>query len=201
MDDEARELFDSRVMSARLPRGVVTSRGLDVYERLPGNRAAVAACMKFLTEEREHFFLTLAAEVGRGKTHLAIATLIEWIKRGNFGVFYESSVLLDEIRRAYDGAEGLNYHAVMRSLKTVPLLVIDDLGTEKSTEWAREKMDELINDRYLNERLVIFTTNLKPDQLGPRIASRMQEGVVITLSGEDYRKLKAERRKSTEVKK
>lgn len=71
-----------------------------------------------------------------------------------------------------------------------PLLILDDLGTEKLTDWAAEKLDTLIDHRYIKGLPLVVTTNVPAAQLSPRIASRLQDrrlGKVVTLSGPDYR--------------
>jgi hypothetical protein len=70
------------------------------------------------------------------------------------------------------------------------LLILDDLGTEKLTDWAAEKLDTLIDHRYIKGLPLVVTTNVPAAQLSPRIASRLQDrrlGRVVTLSGPDYR--------------
>ena len=68
---------------------------------------------------------------------------------------------------------------------------------EKSTEWAVDKLDTLINHRWLLEKPTVFTTNLAPAQLSPRVSSRIREGVTVTLEGYDYREYKAKLRKES----
>jgi DNA replication protein DnaC len=81
--------------------------------------------------------------------------------------------LLDHLRAAFNPASGVRYDKRFDEVKTAPLLVLDDLGTESATAWAREKLYQLFNYRY-NARLpTIITTAVPIDEIDPRLASRM----------------------------
>lgn len=82
----------------------------------------------------------------------------------------------------------------MDRCKFTSLLILDDLGAQRNTDWALEQLDSLIDHRYVCEKLTIFTTNLTSKQLPARIASRLNEGECIKLTCCDYRELKARRR-------
>lgn len=182
-----------------IPQSVFDTHNFAMFKVLEGNKEAFEACQQFLTEDRLHFFLTLFAPCGRGKTHLALATMIKHIMAHNpyQARYFQAESLLDELRSKFDRLkydEHDNFDQLLNQVKKVPLLVIDDMGAEKGTEWARAKLDEIIDDRYLNHRLTIVTTNLAADALPPRIASRLREGVTVVLRGEDYRLIKAKER-------
>lgn len=153
---------------------------------------------------REHHFITFVAEVGRGKTHLALGIGWQWIGNGYGPVkYWQVSELLDAMRAEYDNPPKSEYgHPIPGAFdraKGADLLILDDLGTEKSTEWAIDKLDTLINHRWIEEKCTVFTTNLQPSQLQPRQRSRIKEGVVVTLEGVDYREFKAKQRREVKV--
>jgi DNA replication protein DnaC len=182
-----------------LPAKVFETHNFATFNVIAGNKEAFDACQLFLTDKREHFFLTLSAPCGRGKSHLAIATLIKFIMAQSSqysAKYYQTESLLDDLRRLFDNFNDKEdtYSKTLNLLKRTKLLVIDDMGAEKSTEWAKAKLDEIIDDRYLNQRLTIVTTNLAADALPPRIASRLREGVVVVVKGDDYRLIKAKER-------
>jgi DNA replication protein DnaC len=182
-----------------LPASVFETHDLATFVKTEGNAEAVKACNDLLGETRPHFFLTLTAPCGRGKTHLAIATLIRFIRENGIykAKYYQTESLLDDLRSKFDRLkydEKDNFTGLLNQVKHIKLLVIDDMGAEKGTEWARAKLDEIIDDRYLNQRLTIVTTNLAVDSLPPRIASRLREGVTVIIRGEDYRLIKAKAR-------
>ncbi len=175
-----------------LPPKAFDTRTFATYHRNTENLEAYQACQQFLNPtQRQHFFLTLSGKCGRGKSHLAIATAIYYIMQSDkLNVkYYQAETLMDELRSKFDQkpGEGFTYDKLMHFVKGVDLLVIDDFGAHKNSEWAEAKMDEIIDDRYLNERLTMVTTNLPADKMPPRIASRLREGVVVVMAGEDYR--------------
>ncbi len=175
----------------------------------PGTKEAYQAAIDYVAKnndgapKREHPFITFVAEVGRGKTHLAMGIGWQWIGNGYGTVkYWQVSELLDAMRAEYDnppkGGNDQPLPGVFDKCKSTNLLILDDLGTEKSTEWAIDKLDTLINHRWLEEKCTVFTTNLQPSQLQPRQRSRIKEGVVVTLEGIDYREFKAKQRKESQ---
>jgi len=169
----------------------------------PGTEKAYQAALDFVAGKASHHFLTFGGEAGRGKTHLALGIAWHWLENDmstrNWAVkYYQTESLLDDLRRGYnidDYERQLTFDQILKWLKTVDLLVIDDLGVEKPTEWARAKLDAIIDARYLNEAKTVFTTNLSIEALDSRgeqrLASRMTEGVVELLECNDYRRIKA----------
>jgi DNA replication protein DnaC len=138
---------------------------------------------------------------GVGKTHLAVATLRAVLARGNQGIFYEVSDLLRVIRNTYNPVTKTAEMDVLQPLLTAQILVLDDVGKEKTSEWVEETMTFIVNSRY-NQRLVtIFTSNYEdtPDidvldslrvRVGSRMYSRMHEMCdFIEYGGADYRLL------------
>lgn len=125
-------------------------------------------------------FLTLLSNTGRGKSHLAIAICREWLKRGVPAKYAYVPELLDDIRDSYqkDELTGQSYSQLLDVLGTVPLLVLDDLGTEKKSEWATEKLQTIVDHRSRSALPLVVTTNkplaeLANDDEG-RISSRLQ---------------------------
>jgi DNA replication protein DnaC len=121
--------------------------------------------------------------------------------RGNHGLFYEVSDLLRIIRNTYNPVTKTAEMDVLQPLLNAQILVLDDVGKEKTSEWVEETMTFIVNSRY-NQRLVtIFTTNYEdtPDidvldslrvRVGSRMYSRMHEMCdFIEFGGADYRLL------------
>lgn len=113
---------------------------------------------------------------GNGKTHLAAAIANHVANQGEAVLFIVVPDLLDHLRAAFNPAAGVRYDKRFDEVKTAPLLVLDDLGTESATAWAREKLYQLFNHRY-NARLPTIITSATPiDEIDPRLAARMLDG-------------------------
>lgn len=113
---------------------------------------------------------------GNGKTHLAAAIANQVNNAGEPVLFVLVPDLLDHLRATFNPASGMRYDKRFDEVKTAPLLVLDDLGTESATAWAREKLYQLFNYRY-NARLpTVITTATPIDEIDPRLATRMLDG-------------------------
>ncbi len=135
-------------------------------------------------------WLTLISPPDRGKTHLAVAICRRWLERGRPARYIYVPLLLEELRKGFDSESEWNYHRVLNFFLKVPLLVLDDFGVEKLTDWGREQLDTIIDYRYINKLHLVITTNQTPAQMPPRIASRLQRaefGRCVTLGGKEYR--------------
>ncbi|MCA9940139.1 MAG: ATP-binding protein [Anaerolineales bacterium] len=113
---------------------------------------------------------------GNGKTHLAAAIANHAARGGEAVLFVLVPDLLDHLRASFNPASGVRYDQRFDEVKKAPLLVLDDLGTESATAWAREKLYQLFNYRY-NARLpTVITTATPIDEIDPRLATRMLDG-------------------------
>ena len=148
--------------------------------------------------------LFLEGQPGVGKTHLAAAVLKQVIQTtGARGVFYDTRDLLRIIRSTYDPSIRTTELEILRPVMQADLLVLDDLGAEKTSEWVEETMNLIVNTRYNERRLTIFTSNYDdmPDdaqtentdfslkeRIGFRIHSRLHEMFeFLEFDGADFR--------------
>lgn len=121
--------------------------------------------------------LWISGGVGAGKTWLAMLVARYAIEQGHSVAVYSVPRLLSEIRRTYDG-EGLSTLELLDQLTSVSLLVLDDVGTERSNPWVLEQLYTIINERWQEQRSIVLTTNLDHDamqeQIGERTVSRLE---------------------------
>jgi DNA replication protein DnaC len=104
--------------------------------------------------------LLFMGSVGVGKTHLAIAVLKDLIeKKGVTSLFYESGSLLKAIQDSYNPVSQTSEMRVLAPVYQAEVLVLDELGATVPTNWVRDTMYQIINTRYNNKKLTIFTTN------------------------------------------
>ncbi len=126
--------------------------------------------------------LLFYGDAGVGKTHLAVALMKDAIVRKSArAIFYEVRELLKLVRDTYSGSAEMSELDVLRPVLEADLLVLDDLGAEKKSEWVDETLGLVINTRYSERRLTVLTTNLRdventePDvlRLPPRSADAL----------------------------
>ena len=135
--------------------------------------------------------LMLVGPYGCGKTHLAAAILYRCAEYGVAGMFVVVPELLAKIRSSYNAHDG-KADEIIEAAKDAPLLVLDDLGAEKVSDWVREQIYMLVNFRYEHELPVVITTNNGGKELeaelGRRTLSRLIEMTVpVTIKARDYR--------------
>jgi DNA replication protein DnaC len=137
-------------------------------------------------------WLVLSGQVGTGKTHLAAAIANQTLALAHQTVMFTVVPdLLDHLRATFDPTRGIDYDDRFNKIRNTFLLILDDLGTENTTPWAREKLYQIVNHRY-NERLpTVITTNQADGGIDERILSRMLDRSLstrITFTGDDYRR-------------
>lgn len=119
-----------------------------------------------------------SATKGSGKTRMAVSIANELMHNHNTAAkFATGTRILNEIRHTYDRETDMTESRLLDALATVDVLIIDDFGAEKVTDWVRDKFYEVINSRYVGKKVTIFTSNqdLKTLQYDDRITSRIKE--------------------------
>ena len=168
----------------------------------------LAAC-KFVEEYPvDNTGLLLIGSIGVGKTHLAVGIIKELIlSKGIACLFYDYRELLKQIQNSYNDSVKATELEVLRPVFETEVLVLDELGAVKPTEWVWDTVSLILNTRYNDNRTTIITSNFddRPagavagprgaareetlgDRIGERMRSRLQEMcVVVEMQGVDFR--------------
>lgn len=112
--------------------------------------------------------LLLTGDPGTGKTHLAVATLKLLVNRGHEVVFWDYQNLLERIRAGYDPASGASNREAYQEALECEVLLLDDLGAHRVTEWVEDTVTALITYRCNHRKPMIATTNLPDAEMGGR---------------------------------
>jgi DNA replication protein DnaC len=159
--------------------------------------------------------LLLTGDIGVGKTHVAVGLLKELIiQRGVSGLFYDYRELLKEVQNSYNREVAATELGILRPVFEAEVLVLDELGAAKPTDWVWDTVAQILNSRYNERRTTIITTNYANaaglmtsaaqaqespakramrdetlgDRIGERMLSRLQEMcVVVEMRGKDFR--------------
>ena len=135
--------------------------------------AACKAAREFAAEPKG--WLILVGPSGGGKTHLAAAIANERLSR-NEPVFYVTTPdLLHHLRSAFSPDSEMAYDEFFDQVRNAPLLILDDLGAQSSTPWAREKLDQLLTYRFNSELPTVIVAIIPVDQLDDRLRSRVSD--------------------------
>jgi DNA replication protein DnaC len=123
--------------------------------------------------------LLLIGSSGAGKTHLAVAALKELIRRGHGGLFCDYRELLKEIQASYNQASESTEMAILEPIRTTEVLVLDDLGASKPSDWVRDIVGIVLNARYNENRTTIITTNYQDNPPTEGETTRLPSGKLV----------------------
>jgi DNA replication protein DnaC len=184
----------------------------------PSLRVARLMARNFVEEypiETDGKGLLLTGNIGVGKTHLAVGLLKELVaERGVQGLFYDYRDLLKQVQNSYNPQVAATELGILRPVFDAEVLVLDELGAAKPSEWVWDTVAQILNSRYNERRTTIITTNYPNeasvmaaagetpksqagramrsetlgDRIGDRMLSRLQEMcVLVDLRGQDFR--------------
>ena len=162
----------------------------------------------WLGQTEEGLGLLYFGENGVGKTHLAVGVLRELVtQKGASGQFWDFHELVREIKRSYDPGTRTTEVQVLEPVVQTDVLLLDDLGAWRMTDWMVDTLFYILNSRYLAKRATLVTTNFQDvdkekasqadplhrreyliDRIGARLRSRLMEMCVfIKVEGDDHR--------------
>ncbi len=153
--------------------------------------------------------LLITGRVGVGKTHLAVGILQALIAEGVKGLFVHGGDLLKQVQNTYNRSVDVTEREILKPIFDAQVLVLDELGAARKTDWVAEMIEHILNTRYNDCKATIITTNFQNappasdelqravlaartetlgDRIGERMRSRLQEMcVLIEMDGQDYR--------------
>ena len=194
--------FKKLLAAARIPRRYAGCT-FDNFKAQPGTAQDHALLLaqslvgEYPAVERGLLFMGPA---GVGKTHLAVAIIKGLVEKGFAGIFCEFGALLKQIQDSYNPISNSSELKVLAPIYQTDVLVLDELGATIPTDWVRDTMYQIINKRYNDNKLTIFTTNyfdeaqsekdkVLEDRISTRLRSRLYEMCTkIVIDGEDYRR-------------
>ena len=135
-------------------------------------RVALTAATEFA--ENPAGWLALAGPSGSGKTRLAVAIANRCIERGQPTFFIVVADLLDHLRATFAPDNPVSYDELFDQVRGVPVLVLDDLGTQSATPWAREKLLQVFNHRFNAALPTVITVRGPLQRLDEALRSRME---------------------------
>jgi DNA replication protein DnaC len=188
--------------NAGIPERYIDRR-LDTFEAIPGTEQALAAAHGIvrdaLDDQRVSRGMVLVGKAGSGKTHLAVGILraIAEAKRDTdetFSLFRSKFVVVPEfLDTLRERISDPMVRDPLPALMEAPLVVLDDLGREKPTEWVTDRLYVLVNRRYNAKLPTVVTTNYALSELAQRgydaMMSRLRDdAAVVTLTASDHRR-------------
>ena len=166
------ERLQARLEASNLPEEW-HQRGLAAWRRrTPNEQAAYDAAVAFglRVKSGEHPSLYIAGPIGTGKTMLASCLCVDLIKLGYSVLWSNVGDVLRSLRATFNGKD--NEELVIERYTSPPILVLDDLGKERPTEWAAEQLFAILNRRYERSKTTIVTTNYGGTDLVCRLTPR-----------------------------
>lgn len=168
---------------------------LDSYpQTTAGQRTAVTKIRAWLASDQ--WALVLCGDFGVGKSGLAAGILRDAADRQQPGLFCKTADVWDRWKATFRRDAETSAQEVLASLRTVPYLVLDDLGVDISTDFVKTALYQVLDDRHGHSRKTVITTNLDVKKLavhlGERTMRRFEEGTVIhTVDGPNLRLVRA----------
>jgi DNA replication protein DnaC len=208
--------------AARIPKRYEHCELASYTADFPGAHPSLAfahlSASRFAQEydPRDGMGLLIIGKIGTGKTHLAVGITKDLVNRGVPCLFYDYRELLKQIQNSYNATVQTTELDVLRPVFETDVLILDELGAVKPTEWVWDTVSLILNARYNNNRTTIITTNYTNGQsaeaderqgikrinreptLGDRVGDRMRSRLldmcrIINMDGQDFRIIRSAR--------
>ena len=160
-----------------------TPRTFDTFEAERDSQEALEAAISFAQCETGHHVLTLFGTNGNGKSHLVEAIAREMLAQGRWVKYAFAPDLLDALRNSYDPDATARFEQVYELYSLPDVLLLDDLGAERSTEWAVEKLTRLVDDRLRSGKRLVVATNLNMEGMAGKLSPRLADRLFDTMTG------------------
>lgn len=175
-----KQVYISRLLKASGVPRIYEKISFDEYKETDENRKAIEAAHWIVNDDKDSSVYFYGSK-GTGKTMLSCVITNEIARRGQVVLFSSVPDLMADIRASFKSD---NTEEVINSVKNAPILVLDDLGAERATEWVGEQIFAIINARYADKRKTIITSNFAPDELAAHFADKTQgERIVSRIYG------------------
>lgn len=195
------EKYQRLVRVSGLPPATRLTARFHNFEEVPGREAGLKAAIDFVNGQIDPPLLLLYGLPGRSKTYLAWAIGWAFLAQLRSIIYYEVVDLLDALRARkklqagpVDHLFSESFDGLMEIVLTRQLLILDDMAAEKETDFTAERLDFIVNNRFVNKKATVITANTL--EISDRILDRCKEGLLARLQGESYRDIIQKRKKS-----
>ncbi len=188
--------LDRLTFESLKPEGKAEAHSAEAHSAEDGTgfHDAFDAARAFAVEPKG--WLVLVGPSGSGKTHLGAAIANQRVKEGKPVLYVSAADLLDHLRSSFGAESKQPYDELFDQVRNAPLLVLDDLGVQSSTAWAKEKLDQLLNHRYAHRLPTVVLSIVPVAELDDRLRTRLSDttlcqvfelgGARLTLSPTDW---------------
>jgi DNA replication protein DnaC len=199
---EVRKLFSISQLGEKL-----SSASFNNFQIRSGSEIAYKASKNYCDgfNPKNPTALILWGEPGNGKSLLAACVNNELQKNGHTTIFVSMPDLLTKIKQTFNN-DRENEEQILKALDICDLLIIDDLGAEKTSDWVEETIFKIIDNRYRKKKPILITSNVSPYELSKKIGSRSTDRILemcieIKNDAKSYRTQKAQSMKDAMLKK